>query len=402
MPRSAFKGCVVTLAMAMVKLFEHFPSLPYDKSWNDPADEAGIGIMTAGLVAMCTADPTFNAPWAVLAKAIFILIGKGILKHHPKTIGNQKQKQQVAEEEATKLRTIGRHIRREWYRRSNKQWMLPFLRPNMQDLDEPVNALDVIVPAPLTAADLATAQSTLQSTSASQSALQSTLQSTRQLMRAPSSLPSYDSDIELVEPMPAPIVDCDSSESDHDDADFDSVSYQIRYTALRGPYRVFVTGGQELFTEDAVTVHTPTAIGECYIAEFLDGERMVVDGWVHVGTQPPMHGTAATQGSQPMQGTAATQGSQSATRAAPAQPMKRPAGAIDNPPVKNENQALQLLRPLQPHNLTPHYLLTETRTQPFKMTTTQTTTRGERKMKRKGKRKRKRRRRRRWRRVRRR
>ena len=85
--------------MAMVKLFEHFPSLPYDKSWNDPADEASIGIMTAGLVAMCTADPTFNAPWAVLAKAIFMLIGEGILKHHPKTIGNQKQKQQVAEEE---------------------------------------------------------------------------------------------------------------------------------------------------------------------------------------------------------------------------------------------------------------------------------------------------------------
>ena len=85
---------------------------------------------------------------------ILKLVSQGKYGNLPSTKSKQVKE---AEEQATVLRTVCFHIRREWYRRSSKPWMLPFPRPNGAALDdEPNSPTEVAIPVPVqsTAASL--------------------------------------------------------------------------------------------------------------------------------------------------------------------------------------------------------------------------------------------------------
>ena len=70
--------------------------------------------------------PKLNARWKQYAKGVLVLMQDGRYTPKPTTVASRKL---IAEEEATKLRAIALHIRRQWYMKRVPEWMVPFARP---------------------------------------------------------------------------------------------------------------------------------------------------------------------------------------------------------------------------------------------------------------------------------
>jgi hypothetical protein len=83
--------------------------------------------MTLGLVNMFALIPKGNGRWTMFGRAILNIMASN---HYPGKPTDLKSQLKEAEEQATLLRTICFHIRREWYRKSSKWWMVHFPRPD--------------------------------------------------------------------------------------------------------------------------------------------------------------------------------------------------------------------------------------------------------------------------------
>jgi hypothetical protein len=77
--------------------------------------------------------PRLNANWGMFKKAVIILMGRDSFAFLGKNVD-------TADEEATVLRTIMFHIRREWYRKSSLAWMQHFKQEKV-DADPAITAV---------------------------------------------------------------------------------------------------------------------------------------------------------------------------------------------------------------------------------------------------------------------
>jgi hypothetical protein len=125
--RAGWVGSIDDCANALQPLFADGVII-YNRSPSDPADEDAIQGMNLRLLFQVV--PKGNARWSTLVKAILKLMSGCLFGNPPKDL---KKQLKVAECQATVVRTICFHIRREWYRRSKKQWMLQFERPDNFD-----------------------------------------------------------------------------------------------------------------------------------------------------------------------------------------------------------------------------------------------------------------------------
>jgi hypothetical protein len=125
--RAGWSGSVQDCADQLEALFAN-GNIEYDKSPNDSADEDAIESNALGLKNLFDLIPKGNGRWTTFVKAILKLMSSGRYPGAPKDLKRQLKE---AENQASILRTICFHIRREWYRRSKKMWMREnFPRPD--------------------------------------------------------------------------------------------------------------------------------------------------------------------------------------------------------------------------------------------------------------------------------
>ena len=93
--------------------------------------------------------PKFNARWLVFKKGVQIISASPGFDFLPKISA-------VFQEEAAALRTISFHVRREWYKRSSREWMTAFPSPIP---DGPAAAAPLVAEAPAAVPDPAPAAS---------------------------------------------------------------------------------------------------------------------------------------------------------------------------------------------------------------------------------------------------
>ena len=91
-----------------------------------PADVTRLTELKSEIQQMIGHMPKLNARWKQYVKGVLVLMQDGRYSPKPTTVVSRKQ---IAEEEATKLRAIALHIRRQWYMKRVPEWMIPFARP---------------------------------------------------------------------------------------------------------------------------------------------------------------------------------------------------------------------------------------------------------------------------------
>jgi hypothetical protein len=123
-PRS-WVGTAAECADAIANFFAN-GRLEYHAGSEDPADVDAIVKMTPSIEHMQVKIPKHNARWSTFVKAILNLMATDRFEDPPT---RQKEREAIAQEEATKVRNLCFHIRREWYRQSRHEWMRPFPRP---------------------------------------------------------------------------------------------------------------------------------------------------------------------------------------------------------------------------------------------------------------------------------
>ena len=100
--------------------------IDYGCPGDGPADVTKLTELTTEILHMVAHMPKLNARWKQYAKGVIILMNDGRYTPKPTTVVQRKL---IAEEEATKLRAIALHIRRQWYMGRVPDWMTPFARP---------------------------------------------------------------------------------------------------------------------------------------------------------------------------------------------------------------------------------------------------------------------------------
>ena len=147
--RTSWSGDLGDLADAIVPLVKDGP-IDYMAGQEDPADEAAMVRLTPQIVKMANKVPKHNARWSTLVRAVLSLIRSGTITGAPTHAAARKT---YAELEATKIRNIDLHIRKQWYRKTNKAWMLPFPNPSGPPQLDPVAAAPLPVHVAATALD---------------------------------------------------------------------------------------------------------------------------------------------------------------------------------------------------------------------------------------------------------
>ena len=125
--RSSWQGTVQECAKAVKALFKD-GLIEYDACWDDPADEEKMTTLREPLLKLQAIVPRLNARWSTIMKAILHLMATQ--EWFQEAPSRSVERRAVAGAEATKVRNICYHIRREWYRKSQKPWMEPFPNPN--------------------------------------------------------------------------------------------------------------------------------------------------------------------------------------------------------------------------------------------------------------------------------
>ena len=104
--------------------------IDYEADQEDPADGRAIESKTGSVQRLLEKFPKLELRWAVLKKSILSMLeDKGSswpVEDRPETY---EARVALAEEQATRLRNIIFHVKREWYRRSTKPWMCAFPNP---------------------------------------------------------------------------------------------------------------------------------------------------------------------------------------------------------------------------------------------------------------------------------
>ena len=88
---------------------------PYGSVIDAPPDVPNIMLLAPAIHKLMTEVPRLNARWSTFKKAVLHLYPNKAIHE--------------VEEDATKLRTISLHIRKQWYKRSDADWMRLFPRP---------------------------------------------------------------------------------------------------------------------------------------------------------------------------------------------------------------------------------------------------------------------------------
>ena len=105
----------------------------YNSVLDAPADIAYMNEHKDKIKSILPSMPRLNGRWSTFKEAI--------LNWNPKGYGNMSAERiKEAEDDATKLRCIFFHIRREWYKRSNVAWVVHFQRPSDNEESTPVAA----------------------------------------------------------------------------------------------------------------------------------------------------------------------------------------------------------------------------------------------------------------------
>ena len=123
MPKSGWKGDAATCATALYVLFAP-GDLEYRSGQDDAPDDVAIVAMTPGLLALFALIPKGNGLYSTFVRAILEIMKAG--KYGGTQGGPMRTRMKKAQDQAMILRTICFHIRREWYRRSKKLWMIAF------------------------------------------------------------------------------------------------------------------------------------------------------------------------------------------------------------------------------------------------------------------------------------
>jgi hypothetical protein len=204
-----------------------------------------------------------------------------------------KGKEKDAEEEATKLRTIGFHIRREWYRKSELSWMAPFPAPvhaddapPAQNDSPPVQDGSVSGPAETVVSD-GSATDMPGATNAAAShvaAAGSSASSFSNAFGMEVFLPLYDGSESPLPQRGEEPREGFSPSALADDSSDDGDEHEIRYIYGHGgqgqqAWRQLVTGsGEQLDAKESASHVTDRGVGRLIVAHFLDGTSHEVDG----------------------------------------------------------------------------------------------------------------------------
>ena len=128
MPKTTgWVGDVADCATALKVLFAA-GALTYGRAQCDSPDERAIVAMTPGLLVLFALIPDGNCLYSTFVKAILELMTAEL--YGGTNGGPLRSRKKKAEDQALILRNVCQHIRREWYRKSKKSWMLPFPRPD--------------------------------------------------------------------------------------------------------------------------------------------------------------------------------------------------------------------------------------------------------------------------------
>jgi hypothetical protein len=265
---------------------------------NQPADGKWIEKENEALQALRQLSDTLNFSWVDLTKAIMILQTGGKVDLGGKTL---TQKKVIAEDEATKMRNIAKHIRRGWFKNAKAPWMSYFPRAS-------------------------TAERRMTAMTAPQD-WRGTAPQERRVLSRMASLGSADStsDVEILN-VDTANADDDQFEISSDEENVDIVyGCDIRFDGADA-YRQLCVNGERIGVEDkAVRIHQPKAVGNEYIAEFVDGSFNTIPGHIRIARQPSTP--------PPTQETA------SPTSARPPTTLKRPSAATATPALKRPASA---------------------------------------------------------------
>jgi hypothetical protein len=126
--RTSWAGTPRWCAIKLPDLFLH-GGIDYTRSDGDPPDEDWFfdARNQSAVLGLASIAPKHNIRWSTFVKALMICFASAdcLVPVAP----DLKQREKDAGVLATKLRAICFHIRREWYRKSSKRWMLPFPAP---------------------------------------------------------------------------------------------------------------------------------------------------------------------------------------------------------------------------------------------------------------------------------
>ena len=122
---SGWDGDFHALANCLRPLYTSGGRALYESSWDACPKVDRIAALTPQILEIASVAPKLNVLWSTFSKAILHIA----LSKDSGVDGNKTQKKTFAGDEATQWRCMLRHIRREWYRKSTKEWMLPFVSP---------------------------------------------------------------------------------------------------------------------------------------------------------------------------------------------------------------------------------------------------------------------------------
>ena len=102
----------------------------YSPAYGDPPDVEALTQFKAELKSHAKFCPLLNGNWkTVAAGALHLMTTSNRFPRTPRSLRDRKTK---ADDFATMVRNATFHIRREWYRKSTKEWMSNFPRPSEQ------------------------------------------------------------------------------------------------------------------------------------------------------------------------------------------------------------------------------------------------------------------------------
>ena len=127
--RENWRGDFNLLVAPVIPFVDEHGQVAYSQQWHDPAAPIQIMQLKDKLTALAEVAPRHNVSWATFVLVIMhgFQMKKLVLDAVGPTIAARRKK---AEEIATVLRTLCRHIRREWYRKNASGWMQAFPRPH--------------------------------------------------------------------------------------------------------------------------------------------------------------------------------------------------------------------------------------------------------------------------------
>jgi len=213
-----------------------------------------------------------------------------------------KVKKKVADDESNKIRNMFFHIRRGWYRKSIAKWMDAYPKPDRQvdqspgfkEPDAALPALPAACGAALLALPAAACGAALPAAcgAALEAPPSKKAKVIKQLLRVPSSVSSHleSEDEETDAPSPklgsiacgSEIVLSDDEVSGGERLEVDQI---IDFNGVDASRQMWI--GDDLVWQDKpLALHAPTHVGECYIAEWADGERNEVPGFLYLGDIP--------------------------------------------------------------------------------------------------------------------